>query len=876
MKDTFPLLTFHDSQYSSEMGKLPGGGSKIIKPTGLAQLQRHKKSIENIKHKFAEHISLQDSTQGLIPEKVLVLEVLGSLNSFAKQISTVEGFEFLSRSISEDPGDQSNSPIYQNGHKPLPKTIYMSMSNQSGLQKLLRIWEKVSNNEPLPTGQANLRDALLQLDNIRLWGVEDRIKDTFLLEDWEDNLDYQKENDLNEPIQFEIELWFREDPYHRQIAEKRIRDLLNKHNGNVTSTYVNKGIGYHAILGVLPVLEINKVLHSSSNDIEYMRCDDIMHFRPVGQCQSSPILFDTQSINTIDTPPNFFDQPSNNPVAALLDGLPLEQHILIKNRITIEDPYDFELGYKSPTEQIHGTAMASLIINGDLSKNNQPILPNKLYCHPILQPGNPDINGNRVESIPPDKLPLELIHLAVKRMFDGEGDIPPTAPTVKIINLSVCDRYRLFDSNISPWAKMIDWLSEKYDVLFIISGGNHTAPLNLGIDTGSFNKLSDEEKEKKLIHALNDDQRNRRIMSPGEAVNAITVNASHNDHSNKSIHPNQNEIYSTDGLPSPINPISLGVKNAIKPEIMLPGGRAVYRNRAFIDSEPVILEISNSSQFGPGQKVASPSNNHGSLNSVIYTIGTSNAAALATRRLVFLNESLESMKSFDDDGALSHAPDSITLKALLIHGAELKSEPKDLLESTLKTSDNSKTYKALQSRHIGYGLVNESRIHFCKPNQATLLRTGVLKSESSNIHTFPLPKCLASTSEFRRLIITVAWLSPINPLHHDYLESQIWVSDVKNNSRLQFSSGDYYHHHQKKGSVYHEVITGDKVSNFTEDDTISLQVNCKKRANAQPFSIPYSIVVTLDTPLNLDLPVYNQVEAGLQKLRSKVKQKNIS
>jgi len=54
-------------------------------------------------------------------------------------------------------------------------------------------------------------------------------------------------------------------------------------------------------------------------------------------------------------------------VAALFDGLPLAGHNFLAGRLEIDDPDDFSSKYGLAAEQRHGTAMASLILHGDLN-----------------------------------------------------------------------------------------------------------------------------------------------------------------------------------------------------------------------------------------------------------------------------------------------------------------------------------------------------------------------------------------------------------------------------------------------------------------------------------------------------------------------------
>jgi hypothetical protein len=162
------------------------------------------------------------------------------------------------------------------------------------------------------------------------------------------------------------------------------------------------------------------------------------------------------------------------------DGLPLQSHRALAGRLSVDDPDDFGADYEAQF-RLHGTAMASLIIWGDLHSPGEPI-PQPLYVRPIMQPfSQPGWDG-----LPPEErvreglLIVDLIHRAVRRMFEGDGGEPATAPDVAVINLSIGIADRPFDGTMSPLARLLDWLSWKYSVLFLVSAGNHGRPIALG------------------------------------------------------------------------------------------------------------------------------------------------------------------------------------------------------------------------------------------------------------------------------------------------------------------------------------------------------------------------------------------------------------
>ena len=210
--------------------------------------------------------------------------------------------------------------------------------------------------------------------------------------------------------------------------------------------------------------------------------------------------------------------PAGEAVIALLDGVPLANHRLLAGRVQIDDPDNWEADYVA-SERVHGTSMASLIIHGDLNERNAP-LARPIYVRPIMKP-TPSPNTLRPEGVPENCLAVDLIHRAVRRLFEGNQSEEPIAPQVRIINLSIGDRGRQFNQSMSPIARLLDWLSVKYGILFVVSAGNHQTSIPLGISLNDFEALQPNEKEARTIRALYRDARLRKLLSPAESVNSL-------------------------------------------------------------------------------------------------------------------------------------------------------------------------------------------------------------------------------------------------------------------------------------------------------------------------------------------------------------------
>ena len=120
----------------------------------------------------------------------------------------------------------------------------------------------------------------------------------------------------------------------------------------------------------------------------------------------------------------------------------------------------------------------------------------------------------------------------MKRIFEGENGEPPVSPDIKVINMSIGDPVRQLTSIMSPLARLLDWLSFKYQVLFVVSAGNHNRNgLDLDVKFDDFRKLSLNERETLVFNYIKENNRNLRVLSPAESINALTVGALYRDES---------------------------------------------------------------------------------------------------------------------------------------------------------------------------------------------------------------------------------------------------------------------------------------------------------------------------------------------------------
>ncbi len=852
----FPKQSVHArSKETQKFSPSPTGPGAGRQKTRLSPLFSQ---VQSELHQF----TMSSSADGLQPERVLVLETIGSTENFANACKHIEGLNFLFDLQDKEADPDSDFYYEDESGEPKEKTlknfVYLTMTNKAALDELIDHFNQYVANpdEPFKKGLAPLKNLFKQLSTLRLWDTQDRLRTTGVIEDWKERV---KEGADRIPV--EIELWYDAAGTSQSTKENIVREALAKIDGQVLSRCIIEDIAYHAILANIPISAIETLIDDNNTDVELFRCADIMYFHPVGQCVvSEPELGDYEQIDE----DNSLQTISSEPIAALLDGWPLEHHQWLKDRILVDDPDGWSETYK-PGEQMHGTSMASLIIHGDKHLSETPI-SRPLYVRPIMKPVIPSMHSElRLERIPEEVLPIDIIHRSIIRMFEGEGGEPPIAPHVKIINLSVADQNRLFDRSISPWARLIDWASWRYQIIFVISAGNHADSLNLGINTSQLESLSDSEKEEVFLNAMHEQQASRRLMSPAESINAITVGSLHTDGYEGALYPDQHDPFETPNMPSLINSISWGARRSVKPELLVPGGRQVYKNvNAYLSQSPAEMVPDKRTAIPPGQKVAVPGN-MGSLNSTAYTTGTSNAAALTTRKLIQLYDVIDELYTSQHGHLLNPKYKAVLLKALLIHGAECE-DNYTALEKLLNTQGiGGNIIRSRVARYLGYGHLNGERIENCEDYQATLLQCGTLSNDEQITYQFPLPSGLAAQTHLRRFIVTLAWFSPCSAAHDRYRQTRLFFepSDFRDQLSLDERLND--HTMVRNGTVQHEILVGEKAAAFVDGDTLNINIKCMTDQMVQDFDIPYGIAVTLDN-LEAKIPIYDEVKTSIDAI----------
>lgn len=730
--------------------------------------------------------------------------------------------------------------------KQLTTKLFCIMSDKAALSQMMSLWKSFAEDENyvFPHGLTGFREVFKHLKDIHKWGIQERIEDTGLLSAWEEDL---KDLDIKY-VKAQIELFFRFNESKRKALEKGVSKLITGAGGRVVATSQIPEIGYHALLAELPRECAQSIIEKA--EAEIVLADPIMFIKPSTQAGFVSAVEANQDSMQVDTF-SIVDEP----IIALFDGMPQENHPLLRGLLQVDDPDNYEEKYQV-NERVHATSMASLILRGQAMHVNQATV-RQIYVRPIMK-GGTTWTGDVLEEVPDDILIVDKLHVAIRRLFEeSDGRV---APSIKIINLSIGLKYREFYNMVSPLARLLDWLSFKYRILFIVSAGNHPEDIITDIDFSDFKKMDDSEKDKFLLRYIRSDLRNRRLLSPAESMNSLTIGALYENNSQATPNERTTNVCSA-SMPALYGSFGSGINNAIKPEIFFAGGQNfVHEDYA----QKGVLRWNKTTQNAPGIKSAAPGIFAGGI-STAFTSGTSNSTALITNKAAECYEILNDVFTAETGSKVPDAYAAVLLKAMLVHGASWGNKM-SIIQDALGLSGNQA--KNTIHRYFGYGVPDIERVKECTKEQVTLIGYGELKQESAYVYSLPIPIEFHEHKYFRRLVLTLAYFSPICPSLLKYREHMVWMT-ISNGNKLIGSRKEYDYHAVTRGTVQHEIFENDSIEPWDTNGAIEIKVNCKDDAskNHPELLIPYALFATFEMAPEYGIDVY-------QRIVDKVKIKN--
>ncbi len=798
------------------------------------------------------------------PALVVVFDLAGSVKDFRNAIDRIEGLEFLSELLGDraDPDDDFHMTERNKGRTDgaVPHSLYLVMSNARAIDELLRLFElwKQDQSVTFTHGLGKFKAAFEQLTAIRRWGPEDRIRETGLLVHWQETLDLIGQS--TSPVVVEVELWHRRSAEARTAAEAHVERVVADSGGRVLDRSQIGEIGYHALLVELPIQQVQTVLNNGAGSIRLLTTDEVMFVSPFTPMSIAPPTLDP--VDEVRLPPGV--RVNGLPRIALLDGLPFPNHDALTGRLVIDDPDRVGEDYPVSSRN-HGTAMASLILHGDLSMREEP-LDRPLYVRPIMRPHEFAASN---EQVIPNRLLTDLLHRAVKRIAEGEGGRDAIAPSVRIVNLSIGAQARALVRRMSPVGRLLDWLAHSYNLLFVVSAGNYLAPITIPVDAAG----DPATARSAATRAVYDATMLRGILPPGDALNALTIGATHDDGFGDINVPDTAWDITDQGAPAHYSATGPGVDRSVKPDIYHVGGRALY-TRPVIQpgSDSVSIDLAQSATTGPGLRVAAPGR-RGATNTTAFTTGTSNATALVTREADRLFDILEAAPPSAGDDPLPDAQyHPLLVRALLAHasgwgqwGTRLRGE------LGLSNQQARRHLTAL----LGYGGLDTARLGGAATNRAVLIAGGHIARDQRHTYELPLPPSLRSRAEWHRFTITLAYMVPTVGHLTRYRGAKVYFATPDTN----LAAGDRIdaeHNTVRRGSLQHEIVEGAGAMVFGDGGAYPIHIECMDDAQRLRAGnrVRYALVVSIETAVETSTTIHEEVRARLrQRARERARER---
>lgn len=850
------LLAFGPPVVAERPTQPPRDMPRLSKPSAGRQGARLTPQFRELTTAFeAERARLAaDTPDEVDPSLVVVFDLVGSVKDFRNAIDRIDGLEFLSEMLGDetDPDDDFHMTERDTGRtdKSIPHSLYLVMSNAKAIDELLRLfalWQE-DPSVSFEHGLGKFKLAFQQLTAIRRWGPEDRIRETGLRERWQETLNVVGQSVST--VTVEVELWHRRDAAQRATAEAHVEQIVTASGGRILDRSQIGGIGYHALLAELPIQQVHAVLNDGAASIRLLTTDEIMFVSPFTPMSVAPATLDP--VAEVRLPAE--QRVDGRPRIALLDGLPFPNHDALAGRLLVDDPDG--LGEHYPTSsRSHGTAMASLIIHGDLSSRGEP-LDRPLYVRPIMRPHA--FAGH--ELVIPNRLLTDLLHRAVRRIVEGEDGREAAVPSVRIVNLSIGAQARALARRMSPVGRLLDWLAHSFNLLFVVSAGNHTGPITIPADAAN----DPDSARSAATRAVYDAALLRGILPPGDALNALTVGATHDDGLGDIDVPDTVWDITHPGAPAHYGATGPGVDRSVKPDLHHVGGRALYtRPVAILGEQAVAVDLAQTAITGPGLQVAAPGR-AGATNNTVFTTGTSNATALVTREASRLFDVLEAGPSDPEDPPL---PDPqyhpLLVRALLAHASSWGGwETRLRQELGLNGQQARRHLTAL----LGYGQLDTTRLGSAATNKAVLVAGGHIARNKRHTYELPLPPSLRARAEWHRFTITLAYMVPTVGQLTRYRGAKVYFA-TPDTHLAGGDRTDAEHNAVRRGSLQHEIVEGTGAMVFGDGDAFPIHVECMDDGQRLRVgkTVRYALVVSVETAEETSTTIHDEVRTALRQ-----------
>lgn len=689
--------------------------------------------------------TLRTDATGLAPERLVVFTASSRIDNFARA-AVRAGFTF----IAEEPDEPDQLDA--------EPELYLLFPDAAALKQLLRLWNRWQLGEEFDEndGNAPWRHLFQHLTALRAWGPQDRVSGSAL-----DILRFQIDGlDDEDRFVLELELIYQSSPQQRQRDDERFLEALARADGKLLHAASHGSFSYEGRLVDVPIWQVQLILNRAEDSLA--GSDPVVSILPQSLATTLEIS-DTEAVAQGDSA-----APVGQPIAAVFDAVPLQNHPLLTDFLVVDDPHDLEA--LAVGSRLHGTAMSSVAIYGDRASPNSVAIRRPIYFRPVMYA--PGTGG--AERFVSDRLVVDVIVEAVRTMrapgSQGEGVI--------IVNISLGDANRRFGGRLSAWARALDYLSYEFGLLFIVSAGNISDAIDLHYaDLDALKAATQVERASTIFQVLDGVKSDRRLLSPAESLNSLTVGAWHSDSSDGTF-PEVSYFrpYPSMEMPNLSSALGAGYNRAVKPDVLFPGGRERLRSDPAVS--PIRVRPHGIATKHWGLKAAAPGAPGQAIDREAYTLGSSGAAAFATHTAHRIHDAISEAygEIFLD---LPSRTKALIIKAMVSHSASWMGM-EEHIRPLLRPEDDGhhERWKRAISRYLGYGFVDPSEAVACATDRATLWAYGTLVRDAAVQFIVPIPSEFGGSRNMRELKATAAWFSSTRPGFQNYRASKVIITGI--------------------------------------------------------------------------------------------------
>ena len=274
----------------------------------------------------------------------------------------------------------------------------------------------------------------------------------------------------------------------------------------------------------------------------------------------------------------------------------------------------------------------------------------------------------------------------------------------------------------------------------------------------------------------------------------------------------------------------------------------------------MLLSPQDNPAIGPGIGVAAPGLN-GELDAIGYSCGTSNSTALAARSLSQIYDVLEGLQDASDQYPFPGEPyHAVLAKTLLVHASGWH---EDLSRLSMLLGLSGRDRRRELTRILGYGAVRQERAMSAENKRVVLIGAGSIVKDQRNTFHFPLPAEMSASTEWRRLTITLGWLSPINVHSQKYRMGRLRFTASNEDIGVRPTEADP--NAVLKGTVQHQVFEGVEAAGYIDGSTLSIDVDCRVDGGKLTAGIKYGLAASLEVGPSIRSDIHDDVRSRLSQ-----------